>query len=63
MVYGIISLMIYLVFLGLILGFENKSSPISKDYNPFGGNIFSLMATMTQGFMIQSFLIPFLKKI
>lgn len=63
MVYGIISLLVYLVFLGLILGFENESAPVSKDYNPFGGSIFSLMATMTQGFMIQSFLIPFLKKL
>lgn len=63
MVYGIISLVVYLVFLGLILGFEDESAPVSKDYNPLGGNIFSLMATMTQGFMIQSFLIPFLKKL
>lgn len=63
MVYGIISLVVYIVFLGAILISEDESAPASKEYNPFGGNIFSLMATMTQGFMIQSFLIPFLKKL
>lgn len=61
MAYGIISIIVYLIFLIWVVVTGNQGNN-SVDYGPFGSGAVALAAAMGQGFSIQSFFIPILKK-
>lgn len=62
MAYGIASIAIYLIYLiGVLI--SNPKSEDTTPLTPFTGRVFPLIAAMSQGFMIQVFLIPFLQNI
>jgi hypothetical protein len=65
MVYGIISIAIYLCYLIGVLVTEDMVGSESEPFKPFSSTsgTISLTAAMAQGFMIQVFLVPFLQKI
>lgn len=62
MAYGIASIAIYLIYLLGVLISNPKSEPVTP-LTPFTGRVFPLIAAMSQGFMIQVFLIPFLQNL
>lgn len=62
MAYGIASIAIYLIYLLSVL-ISNPASETTTPLMPFTGRVFPLIAAMSQGFMIQVFLIPFLQNI
>lgn len=62
MAYGIASIAIYLVYIIGVLISSPKSTKTTP-FPPFTEIILPLIAAMTQGFMIQVFLIPFLQNL
>lgn len=63
MIYGIISIIVYMVFLLGSLLTEHSATEPPKEYKAFDKGIFPFTAAMSQAFMIQVFLIPFLQKL
>lgn len=62
MAYGIASIAIYLIYiLGLLITSSNSTN--TAPLPPFTKTVFPLTAAMSQGFMIQVFLIPFLQNL
>ena len=61
MAYGIISIIVYLIFLIWVVATYDQGNN-DTPYNPFGSGIVTLAASMGQAFSIQSFFIPVLKK-
>ena len=63
MAYGIVSLFIYIVYLLYICITENrKNVEPTVDFLPFGKGVEELGGSMTQGFIVSFFFIPFLQK-
>jgi hypothetical protein len=65
MVYGIISIAVYLFYLIWVLVSEDRAGPVDQEFKAFscGDATIKLIAVMGQGFMIQVFLVPFLQKL
>jgi hypothetical protein len=61
MAYGIISIIVYLLFLIWVVATYEQGNNATP-YNAFGSGIVTLAASMGQAFSIQSFFIPVLKK-
>lgn len=60
MVYGIFTTIVYLMFLIWVLSTGNQGDT-SQEYTAISINSISLAAAMGQGYMIQMFLVPFLR--
>jgi hypothetical protein len=61
--YGVISLILYLIYLLIICITENKKTAEIIPFVPFSSGVKQLGGVMSQGFVIQMFLFPILDKI